>query len=115
MENEKIFMPESSVYNKCYVVQSNDIIRGYDRVPSYNSSYNYRDYYINSSYIYKDGSGTWSNYATLPVCLSSDIITNDYYFRLDMPNILLMFLVINIFAIYLPIKIFSKFIKRGGL
>lgn len=115
MENEKIFMPESSTYNKCYVVQSEGVIRAYDRLPGYNTSYNYRDYYINNSYIYRDGQGTWSNYSTLPICLDSDVITRDYYYRLDMPNILLMFLIINIFGIYLPIKLFSKIFKKGVL
>lgn len=110
-----IFMPQDNTYNKCYVVQNEDIIRGYDRVPSNNTSYNYRDYYINSSYIYRDGSGTWSQYSTLPVCLNNDIITNDFYYRLDMPLILLMFFIINIFAIYLPIKIFSKIFRKGAL
>ena len=113
--DEYIFMPSDNTYNKCYVVQSSDVIRGYDRVPSNNTSYNYRDYYINSSYIYKDGTGTWNQYSTLPICLDDDIITNDFYYRLDMPNILLMFLIINIFGIFIPIKIFSKIFKRGGL
>ena len=108
-----IYVPEDTTYDSCYVVQSSDIIRGYDRTPSYNSSYNYRDYYINSSYIYKDGSGTWSNYSTLPVCLDSTVITNDWYYRLDLSNILIIFFIINIFGIYLPIKIFSKLFKGG--
>lgn len=112
---EKIFMPQDSTYNKCYVVQSSDVIRGYDRVPSNNTNYNYRDYYINSSYIYRDGYGTWSQYATLPVCLDNDIITNDFYYRLDLSNILIIFLVINIFGIFLPIKIFSKIFRKGAL
>ena len=113
--DDYIYMPFDSTYNKCYVVQSSDIIRGYDRVPSNNTSYNYRDYYINSSYIFKDGTGTWNQYSSLPICLDDDIITNDFYYRLDMPNILLMFLIINIFGIFIPIKIFSKIFKRGGL
>lgn len=111
----KIYVPEDTIYNKCYVVQGEGVIRGYDRTPSYNTNYNYRDYYINSSYIYRDNSGSWGSYATLPVCLSSSDITNDIYYRLDMPNILLMFLIINIFGIYLPIKIFSKIFKKGVL
>lgn len=110
--NDYIFVPSDNTYNACYVVQSEGVIRGYDRIPSYNTNYHYRDYYINSSYIFRDGSGTWSNYANLPVCLSSDIITNDFYYRLDFPNILLMFFIINIFGIYLPIKIFMKILPR---
>lgn len=115
MENQKIYVPSSNVYDKCYVVQSSDIIRGYDRVPSYDTDYNYRDYYINSSYIYRDGSSHWSSYTSLPTCLDSDVITNDFYYRLDMPNILLMFFIINIFGVFIPIKIFSKIFKKGGL
>lgn len=115
MENDLIFMPSDNTYNKCYVVQSSDIIRGYDRVPSYNTSYDYRDYYINSSYIYRDGSGQWTNYSTLPVCLDNDKITNDFYYRLDFPSILITFVIINIFAIFLPIKIFSKIFRKGVL
>lgn len=107
----KIYLPSDSTYNKCYVVQSSDVIRGYDTYPSYNTTYNYRDYYINSSYIYRDGSGQWNNYSTLPVCLSNDVITNDFYYRLDLSDILIIFLIINIFGIFLPIKIFSKLFK----
>lgn len=115
MNDYHIYVPDDSTYDSCYVVQSDGVIRGYDRTPSYNSSYNYRDYFINSSYIYRDGTGTWNNYSTLPICLDSNIITNDIYYRLDFPNILIMFLIINIFGIYLPIKIFSKLIFKGGL
>ena len=111
----KIYVPNDATYNKCYVVQSEGVIRGYDRVPANNTNYSSRDYYINSSYIYRDNSGSWGQYSTLPICLSSDVITNDIYYRQDMPQILLMFLIINIFGIYLPIKIFSKLFRKGGL
>lgn len=110
-----IFVPETTTYNKCYVVQSEGVIRGYDTYPRNNASYNYRDYYINSSYIYRDGNGSWSQYTTLPTCLSDSVITNDFYYRQDLPNILVMFLIINVFGIYLPIKIFSKLFRKGGL
>lgn len=112
---EKIYVPQDTTYNKCYVVQSEGVIRGYDRVPSYNTSYSYRDYYVNSDYIYRDGSGQWNNYSTLPVCLSSDVITNDYYYRVDMYKILIMFIIFSIVGLYIPIKIFSKIFRKGGL
>lgn len=110
-----IFVPESTTYNKCYVVQSEGVIRGYDTIPRNNISYNYRDYYINSSYIFRDGQGTWSQYSSLPTCLSDSVITNNFYYRQDLPSILIIFLIINIFGIYLPIKIFSKLFRKGGL
>ena len=107
-----IYVPSDNVYDKCYVVQSEGVIRGYDRQPSYNTNYNYRDYYIKSDYIYRDGSGQWSNYSTLPICLASDIITNDFYYRNDFDSICIIFLVFSIFVVYLPYKIFSRLFGR---
>ena len=101
----KIYVPEDSTFNKCYVVQSEGVIRGYDRVPSFNSQYNYREYFIKTDYIYRDGSGSWSSYSTLPVCLDSSVITNDYWFRLDITNVLINVLIISIFCFYLPFRI----------
>ena len=105
-------MPDDSTYNKCYVVQSEGVIRGYDRVPTNNISYSYRDYYINSNYIYREGTGQWSQYSTLPVCLDNDIITSNFYYRNDFDSICLVFLIFSIFVIYLPYKIFSRLFGR---
>ena len=107
-----IYVPNDSIYNKCYVIQNEDVIRGYDRVPSYNTSYSYRDYYIHSDYIYRDGVGQWNQYSTLPICLSSDDLTSSYYYRVDFSNILIIFLIFSIFIIYLPYKIFSRLFGR---
>lgn len=104
----KIYLPEDTTYNKCYVVQNEEVIRGYDRVPNYNTSYNYRDYYVKSNYIYKDGQGTWSQYSTLPICLSNSNITNDFYYRNDIDKILVIFCVLVIFCIYFPFKLFKR-------
>lgn len=108
----KIYVPQDNIYNKCYVVQSEGVIRAYDRTPSNNVSYNYRDYYIKSDYIFKDGTGTWSQYTTLPICLSSNIITNDFYYRQDITSILIIFSILVIFTIYFPISLFLRLI--GG-
>lgn len=108
----KIFVPSDSTYNKCYVVQSEDIIRGYDRTPSNNTNYNYRDYYIHSDYIFKDGSGQWNQYSTLPICLNSSIITNDFYYRLDFTNILLNLFIFFIFIVLIPFLVFKRIFGR---
>lgn len=110
-----IYVPRDTTFNKCYVIQSEGVIRGYDTIPRNNASYNYRDYYIRSDYIYRDGEGSWSSYTTLPSCISSSDITNDYWYRIDISNVLIMFLIINIFGIFIPIKIFSKLFRKGGL
>lgn len=107
-----IYLPEDTTYNKCYVVQNENVIRGYDRVPSNNITYNYRDYYINSNYIYKDGTGQWSSYTTLPICLDNSVITNDFYYRNDIANILLIFVILVVFVVYIPIKIVFRIFKK---
>ena len=107
-----IYIPEDITYNKCYVVQNEDVIRAYDVVPRNNIDYNYRDFYINSNYIYKDGSGSWSSYSTLPVCLDNNIITHDFYYRTDFPDILFMFLVFVLFCFYIPFRIIRRFFKK---
>lgn len=109
-----IYVPEDTTYNKCYVVQNEDIIRGYDRVPNNNVSYNYRDYYIHSDYIYKDGYGSWNQYSTLPICLDSDNITNDFYYRIDFHNILICLIILFFFIIIIPLNLFKKLFKKGS-
>ena len=53
-----IYVPDLINY-KCYVVQSEGVLRGYEEVPTNNSTINYRDFYINSNYMYRDGSQTF--------------------------------------------------------
>lgn len=107
-----IYVPEDNVFNKCYVVQSTGVIRAYDTVPRNNTHYNYRDYYLESNYIYRDGEGSWGNYSTLPICLSTDFITNDFYYRNDFPDILFMFCVFSFFIIFVPFKILFRLFRR---
>ena len=109
----KIYMPQDNTYNKCYVVQSEGVVRGYAQVPQVNTTINYRDYYIKSDYIYRDGTQTFSSYSTPPTCLANDIITNDFWYRLDLTNVLLNVTIIALFGLYLPWRIFkSLFGKR---
>lgn len=106
-----IYMPKDTTYNKCYVVQSADIIRGYDKVPQNNQNYNYRDYYINSSYIYRDYSGQWSSYTTLPVCLDNSIITNNVWYRQDIDKIVVVFSFIFIFIFFFIFSLMKRLLK----
>ncbi len=110
----KIYVPDLDSY-RCFVLQDKDVIRAYVQRPTNNSNVAYRDYYYNSSYIYKDGYQQFSQYTTLPVCLDSSVLTNDFYYRQDIDKIMIIFLILSIFCIYLPIKIFSRLFKRGSL
>lgn len=106
-----IYVPEKESY-KCYVVQSEGVIRGYEKIPQNNITTNYRDYYINSNYIYKDGVATFSSYSTLPVCLSSDVVTSDVYYRNDLDSILIIFTILFFFCILIPWKIICRLFRR---
>jgi hypothetical protein len=106
----KIYLPNTSY--ACYVVQNDGIIRAYEQTPNYNTVINYRDYYIDSDYIYRDGVQQFGTYSTLPVCLDSSVITNEIYYRHDIDSILLIFLIFFIFVIALPYKIMSRAFGR---
>lgn len=107
-----IYMPDLENYS-CFVVQNEDVIRAYETTPTYNSNIMYRDYYINSNYIYRDGTQSFGNYATLPVCLSNATITDNVYYRNDLASILVVFAILTVVCIYIPLKIFFKLFKRG--
>lgn len=108
-----IYVPDLTNY-KCFYVQSEGVIRAYEEIPSNNTTINYRDYYINSNYIYKDGSQTFSNYTTLPVCLTSSVLTDKVEYRNDFDSILIIFLIMCIFCFYIPICLFKRIFRRVG-
>lgn len=105
-----IYVPDLNY--ACYVVQSEGVIRAYEKTPKNNSDVNYRDYYLKSNYIYKDGSQSFGSYSTLPTCLSTDVLTNEYVYRNDFDSILICFFILLILLIYLPYRIISRFTGR---
>lgn len=109
-----IYVPEKENY-QCYVVQSEEVIRAYETIPSYNTNVDFRDYYIRSDYIYREGTQQFGSYSTLPVCLPMDTLTSDFYYRLDFDKSLIIFFIFLIMCIYMPIKFVSRIIKRGRL
>lgn len=111
---ENIYLPINSVDDfACYSVYDKDTIRAYRTMPTINGSSNYVDFYINSHYLESEGTqswGQWTNY--LPTCISTNAITTDYYYRTDMPEILIMVIIIALCVIYLPYKIISRLFGR---
>ncbi len=107
-----IYVPDLENY-KCFIVQSSDTIRAYKEVPQKNIEIDYRDYFIDSSYIYKDGTQTFGNYTTyLPVCLSADVLTDSVYYRNDFDSILIIFFILLIICFYFPFKIVSRVLGK---
>lgn len=107
----KIYVPDLSTY-KCHVVQSENVIRGYKEVPRNNATIEYRDYYVTGNYLYRDGSQSFGQYTTLPVCLAISDLTSEVYYRNDFANILIIFLILCIFCFYIPLKIFVRLFRR---
>lgn len=105
-----IYVPSTNY--SCYVVQSEGVIRAYEQTPRNNIDINYRDYYIRSNYIYKDGTQSFGSYSTLPVCLDNSQITDSVYYRNDFDSILIIFLIMSIFCFLIPIKIFTRLFRR---
>lgn len=107
----KIYVPDLENY-KCFVVRDETTIRAYKEIPRRDSDVNYRDYFYNSNYLYQDGTQSFGNYSTLPVCLDNSVLTNDFYYRNDLPDILFIFFIFAIFAIYIPLKLFMRLFRR---
>ena len=106
-----IYVPEYNNDN-CLYIYNSDIIRVYDNKPSHNTTISYKDYYIKSSYIYNEGSTTFSNYSILPVCIDSNRITTDVYYRNDFPQIMFIFLALSFVCFVVPWKIFLRLFRR---
>lgn len=106
-----IYVPDLENY-KCFVVRSEGVIRAYEEIPTYNSDVSYRDYYINSNYIFNDGYQSFSQYTTLPTCLSSSNLSSNVYYRNDFDSILIIFSILSIICFYIPIKIFMRLFRR---
>lgn len=111
---KNVYLPIDNVNDfACYSVFDKDTIRAYFNKPQINTSSNYIDFYINSHYLEKEGTQSWGSYAQyLPTCISSSAITTDFYYRNDMSEILVIFIILCIFIFYIPIKVFLRLFRR---
>lgn len=109
----KIFLPIDVSDNQCAVMVSDGHIRVYDRVPNGTNinGVHYYDFYIRDDYIQTEGTTNFSSYTTYN-CINSSNFTTDYWYRLDIDKIVTVFLAVAIVGIWLPYKIFSRFLGR---
>ncbi len=77
-----IYVPDDSY--TCYVVIDKDTLRGYKTPSDGDLKAEYRDYYINSHYLYKDGFGAFNEAS----CIPSEQITTNPIYRNDIFEIL---------------------------
>lgn len=111
MTDSLIYVPNYQD-NNCAYIYNTDIIRVYERVPTHNSTVNYKDYYIKSSYIYNEGTTNFTNYSTLPTCINSNRITTEVYYRNDFVYILIIFFLMSWICFYIPWKILLRLFRR---
>lgn len=107
----KVYVPDYTSGN-CAYIHNDSVIRVYESQPRNNSTINYKDYYLHNGYIYNNGSTTFSQYSSLPVCIQDSRITTDVYYRLDFPQILLMFVLLSFICFWIPWKIFIRLFRR---
>lgn len=107
----KLYVP-SYDNESCVVVFDSETIRVYDRQPNINTEVDFTDYFVNSHYMEKKGKETFSTIEEVPSCLNHDDITDNFYNRNDLFDILAIFFIILIVCIYYPYRIFSRMFGR---
>lgn len=106
-----IYVPDYDISN-CAHLSSSNLLRVYDSVPQQGRTISYREYAIDNHYIYRDGSTTFSQYSTLPSCLDDDVITDNYFYRTDIAQIVFLW-VVFVGVNYLLISKIVKAFFRG--
>lgn len=105
-----MYVPIYEDSNCAYVYDAN-WIRVYDRRPTNNSTIDYVEYNYNSHYLSREGTSTFNNYSTLPIC-RNDVTTN-FYQRTDIVDILIIFTIFVGFNWFLISKLVKTLLKGG--
>lgn len=100
----KIYLPSEYVNSPCKVINN-----GYIRAYTNSSLTEYVDIYLNQDYMLREG--TYS-YGYNGQCDNINTYTDNFYYRTDFPDILLMFSIFVFFGIYLPFKIIRRLYKK---
>lgn len=112
MENIYLPIDDFSTYS-CYVVYNKDTIRAYKNNPIIGENF-YTDFYINSHYLQSNGFQNITDTIELPLCISTDFLTNKPEYRNDFSHILfiiLFFLIILYFAYKIFSRLFGRWLK----
>lgn len=109
----KIYLPDNVSNNQCAVVVSSGHIRVYSQKPNGTNINNvsYKDYYITENYIQGSGTTNFNNYTSYQ-CLNYDQFTTDYWYRGDIWQSLICYIIIAIIGFYLPFKLLSRMFGR---
>lgn len=106
-----IYVPEYNDNTCCYMYDANTL-RCYEYRPSYNSTVNYTDYFVNSHYLERYGSTQFSSYSYNIQCLDNSKLTTSYFYRNDAVDIMLLFFLIAAFFLIIA-RTFLRTFFRG--
>lgn len=109
--NSKLYVPNYDNY-ACIIVYNSNTIRAYKQYPLANNYADYDDFFINSHYISNSGTQHWYQTSTLPECISPENLTDDFYYRNDLADILIIFLIFLIVGFRFPWKILCRMFRR---
>lgn len=104
----KVYVPD--ITYECYTFKDNNTIRAYESSPIVGTDINYIDYYTDNHYNSQIGVET---ILEPPICIAS--ITDNIYYRNDIVDILILFLIFAFFGLFIPFKVFMRLFKRGRL
>lgn len=100
-----IYLPSDLVNKSCKVVNEN-----YVRVYDNNNYTSWTDVYFRSGYYLKRGTSQYGN--TNVVCDNVNTYSDSIFYRTDLANSLIIFLIISIFCFWLPFKIVGRAFGR---
>lgn len=111
------YMPNEYINSNYKYKLNNDyytIITNNNCYTQYNSTYcDCYSVYPKLDYLVSEVSSC--NATNVTSYVDSSHFTNDIYYRIDFSNILIMFLIMSIFIVYIPLKLFSKIFRKGVL
>lgn len=112
----KLYLPTELSSNNCAYLYDKDIIRVYDTKPTYDTTINYTDYFINSHYLTRTGTSKFGSYTNFNYdCLQVTDFTTSFVYRNDLAEILIIAFLILFTAYFLvsrPIKLFFHRMRR---
>lgn len=104
----KIYVPSGYTGKPCYQV-NNGYIRVYNTINNSTNNVVF-DIYINQDYQIRQTTATYTSGTTL--CDTINTYTDDFLYRVDLMNILIVFLIFIFFTTYIPWKLVCRFFRR---
>lgn len=105
----KIYLPQEFLNKPCYVI-NNDFIRVYETTNQYNNIV--YDVYFKNGYMIKQNRTSFNDNTN---CDKINTYTSDIYYRYDIADSLVIFVILCYIFFIIPIKVFTRWFRRFKL